>query len=106
MRTPDMFTGKTKLEEIEDMALEEQVPVVRASDPAAIAEQAQKSAVRWLGLDAFHEGDDVALALHEDGHGVLVFVHKAKDGTERSSANFKLSRAQVQKLKIIAQEIP
>jgi hypothetical protein len=105
MRTPDLFTGKTKLEEIEDMVVEEQEPVVRASDPTAIADQAQKAAVRWLGLDAFHEGDDVALALHEDGHGVLVLVAKAKDGTERASVTVKLSKTQVRKLKTLAQEI-
>jgi hypothetical protein len=106
MRTPDLFTGKTKLEEIEALALEEHVPVVRISDPTAIADQAQKTAVRWLGLDAFHEGDDVALALHEDGHGVLVLVAKARDGTERASVTVKLSRAQVMKLAQLSGEIP
>jgi hypothetical protein len=105
LRTPDMFTGKTKLEEVEDMVHEEQASQIRRGDPTAIADNARKSAVRWLGLDAFHEGDDVNLALHEDGHGVLVLV-RTKGDQAYASAQVKLSRAQVQKLKKLGEEIP
>lgn len=103
LRTVDMFTGMTKLEEAES-ALKEEAPELRESGPRDFVAEAEECAVRWLGLDAFHEGDDVKVAIHPAGHAVIVLVHTARDGSVRSASTHKLSRQQWAKLRILARQ--
>lgn len=104
LRTIDMFSGRTALEEAqpEPESFEPEPDDLRAQDPRSLVEKAEDCAVRWLGLDAFHEGDDVKLAIHPDGHAVIVLVstfgpNKAAYGT----STIKLSRVQWEKLKAL-----
>jgi len=112
LRTVGLFTGKTVLEEAEQ-ELEEAEDVTEAAswerpnDPKDMVDVAENTAVRWLGLDVFHEGDDVKVAVHAKGHAVLVFVgtHGPK-GAPCSTATFKISAAQWRKLKNLARAEP
>lgn len=102
LRTIGLFSGKTAVEEAEDLARDE-APQARA--PAGdMVEEDEKAAVRWLGLDTFHEGDDVRVAIHKGGHAVLMLVRTTKDGTVYGTSIHKLSRQQWAKLKQIARE--
>jgi hypothetical protein len=105
MRTVGLFSGKTKQEEVEDMVREEEAAAPRRGDPTAMKEHAEQNAIRWLGLDSFHEGDDVSLALHPKGHGVLILT-AVKNGKPYRTIQMKVTKDQVKKLKIIAKEIP
>ncbi len=106
-RTIDLFTKKTPLEEIEDQVREEAAATREPSknatpeDPTGMVGDAEDAAIRWLGLDAFHEGDDIKVALHPAGHAVLVLVHTTDTGTPRATVTLKLSRTQWQKLRSI-----
>ena len=73
-------------------------------DARAMVEREEDAAIRWLGMDMFHEGDDVRLALHPKGHGVLMIV-RVMNGAPYSTANIKLSRVQVQKLAQFMKEL-
>jgi hypothetical protein len=105
LRTVDLFTGKTPLEEAEHIALEEEDRTERIGDPLALVERAESTAVTWLGLDVFHEGDDVKVAVHPKGHAVIVLVSTSgKDGKPYGTTTIKLSRAQWSKLKSLARQ--
>jgi hypothetical protein len=110
LRTIDMFSGKTVIEEaeakLEAEVIEQEEATARAySDPTAMAEHAEETAIRWLGLDAFHEGDDVKVAEHKAGHAVIVFVNTSgPNKAAHSTATFKLTRQQWSKLKQIVRE--
>ena len=58
LRTIGLFTGKTVMEEAAALA-EEEAPEQREAGPRDIESEAEECAIRWLGLDAFHEGDDI-----------------------------------------------
>jgi len=105
LRTIDMFSGRTKLDEIKEKeqaaeeVIEEEERTATVADDRTLSERAEDTAIRWLGLDAFHEGDDVKVAVHPEGHAVVVLVNthgpmKAPYGTQ----TFKLSRDQWRKL--------
>lgn len=105
LRTLGLFTGKTVLEEAED-ALREEEAEQKTGDPTAMVEAAESAAIRWLGMDAFHEGDDVKVAVHPAGHAVLILVRTAPKGAPYSTVTLKLSRAQWAKLKGLARDDP
>jgi hypothetical protein len=110
LRTISLFSGKTVIEEAEhllevdaaDLA-ETQARAIRTGHPFEMVHEAEDAAVRWLGLDVFHEGDDLKVAVHPKGHAVLVLVRTTgTPGLPYGTATIKLSRAQWAKLKTIA----
>lgn len=104
LRTLGLFTGKTPTEEAETLLYEPEEPEARSSsDPRAMVEKQEEVAITWLGLDAFHEGDDVRVAVHPQGHAVLMFVRADVNGPFHT-ATFKLSKAQWGKLRRLAAE--
>lgn len=108
LRTIDMFSGRTKLDEIKEKeqaaeeVVEEEERTAKAEDLRTLAEKAEDCAIRWLGLDAFHEGDDIKVAVHPEGHAVLVLVstHGPKK-VPYGTTTLKLSRDQWEKLKAL-----
>lgn len=113
LRTIDLFTGKTAFEEAEASlvaeAYEEEERDARANVPRDIVSESEECAVKWLGLDAFHEGDDIKVAVHPKGHAVLMLVNtRAPAGMPIAygTVTHKLSRAQWSKLKKIVKEAP
>lgn len=102
LRTVGLFSGKTVLEEAEQLAAEEE-PEAKTGDPTAMVDHAEACAVRWLGQDAFHEGDDVRVALHSSGAAVMVLV-STRGNAPYATRTFKLTRQQWSKLKQIARE--
>jgi hypothetical protein len=103
LRTIDIFTGKTRLEEAEDMAREEDPMSGAAGGTRDIVLEAEEGAIRWLGLDAFAEGDDIKVAVHQAGHAVVVLVRADAKGGARATVTFKLSRTQWSKLRRLVQ---
>lgn len=101
MRTIDIFTGKTKLEEVEDMLVEEDEFAKPANDaPKDRSDptfEQEETAIRWLGLDGFNVGDDCRVALNGKG-AVLMLIDAAPDGSVRAQREQKLSRKQWTKL--------
>lgn len=91
------------MEEAEDLARDEEQEA-RPSGPRDIVQEAEDGAIRWLGLDAFHEGDDVRLAMHPKGHGVLVFI-STRRGEPYGTTTLKVSRQQIDKLKKIMEDL-
>lgn len=108
LRTIDMFSGRTKLDELKEkeQAAEEEIVeeerTAKAIDERSVVEQVEGCAIRWLGLDAFHEGDDIKVAVHPEGHAVLVLVstHGPKK-VPYGTTILKLSRDQWEKLKAL-----
>ncbi len=96
LRTIDIFTGRTPLETAEDMAREE-ASSQRLEGPRDLIHEAEDCAIRWLGLDAFHEGDDIKVAVHPAGHAVIVLV-STRGNAPYGTSTIKLSRAQWKKL--------
>ena len=108
LRTLSLFSGKTPLEEAEhdlEVAADAAEQVARDKNPLDIAEHAEETAVRWLGLDVFHKGDDIKLAIHAKGHGVIMIIRTTEAGAVYNSSTIKLSKAQVEKLKQLARDI-
>ncbi len=104
LRTRDLFTGRTALEEAEAEA-RDMAPEIRADVPRNLVTEAEDCAVRWLGMDVFHEGDDIKVAVHHAGHAVMVLVDThPPGGAPCSTRTIKLSRAQWAKLKTIVGE--
>lgn len=104
LRTLGLFSKKTVLEEAEALVLEEQPDAARGfKNPLEMVEHGEETAVTWLGLDAFHEGDDVRVAVHPGGHAVLMLVRTNYAGPYGTSL-IKLSKAQFQKLRKILQD--
>lgn len=101
LRMLDIFTRKTPLETAEDMANEEARSPERPAGPRDLVEEAEEGAIRWLGLDVFHEGDDIKVAVHRAGHAALVLVSVNASGPYGTST-IKLSRSQWAKLKRLA----
>jgi hypothetical protein len=102
LRTIGLFNGgKAMLEEAEDLAADE-VDAERLDGPRDLVAEAEEGAIRWLGLDAFHTGDDVKVATHKAGHAVLVLIDTTKSGEAYATRTFKLSKAQWSKLKTLA----
>jgi len=108
LRTVDMFSGRTKLDEIKEKEqaaeeiIEEEERTASVEDTRTLPERAEDTAIRWLGLDAFHEGDDIKVAVHPEGHAVLVLV--ATHGPKKvpyGTTILKLSRDQWEKLKAL-----
>ncbi len=102
LRTISLFSGKTTLEEAEHELVEE-APEQRSNNPLVMVERSEETAIRWLGLDVFHEGDDVKVAVHPKGHAVLLIVRTDKGGPFHT-ASIKLSKVQWSKLKALARE--
>lgn len=103
VRTIGLFTGKTAIEEANDV-LAEEAPAERTGDPTDMVSHGEEAAVRWLGLDAFHEGDDVRVAVHKAGHAVLMLVKTTTAGVAYGTSLHKLSRAQWSKLKQLVKQ--
>lgn len=103
LRTVGLFSGKTVLEEAEQLAAEEEASE-RTGDPTAMVENAEESAIRWLGQDAFHEGDDVRVALHQSGAAVMVLV-STRGNAPYATRTFKLTRQQWSKLVSLARAL-
>lgn len=110
LRTISLFSGKTVLEEAEallevdaaDLA-ETEERAQRTGHPFEMVHCAEETAIRWLGLDVFHEGDDVKVAVHPKGHAVLVLVRTSgPSGNPYGTASVKLSKAQWDKLRMLA----
>jgi hypothetical protein len=94
-----MFTGRTALEQVSD-ELQESAPQERDSSPRDLVAEGEDCAVRWLGMDVFHEGDDIKVAVHKAGHAVLVLVSEHM-GAPCSVRTIKLSKDQWKKLREI-----
>jgi len=106
LRTISFLTGKTPLEEAEEALLEEQ-PIERIGHPLDMVPSAERTAIRWLGLDIFHEGDDVKIAEHPtNGSAVLILVRASVAGTPYSTATIKLSAQQYAKLRQLCVDVP
>ncbi len=103
LRTLGLFSKQTPLEEASAL-LADEVQEVRVAGPRDIVAEAEECAVRWLGLDAFHEGDDIKVAVHKGGHAVMVLVSATGKGAIYGTSTIKLSRTQWSKLKAIANE--
>lgn len=101
-RTIDLFTGKTVAEALEAEALE--AAETRSSAPRDVVLEAEDGAIRWLGLDVFHRGDDVKVAVHKKGHAVLILVSTTRDGVPYGTATLKLSKQQWDKLRSICNQ--
>lgn len=99
-RTISLFSGKTRQEEVEDMVREEETET-RSSEARDIVAEAERGNVRWLGLDAFHEGDDIRIAISKSGAAIVMLVDTTRAGVAYATRSFRLSRKQVQKLKDI-----
>lgn len=112
LRTVSLFSGKTPLEEavmlleVDAVDLSEtEARAQRTGHPFEMVHEAEKTAVRWLGLDAFHEGDDVKVAVHAQGHAVIIFVNTSgPKGAPYGTSSFKMSKAQWAKLKQLARQ--
>ncbi len=106
LRTIDMFSGKTMLEEKKSLDYEEEERDERSDEPRNIVEESEDCAIRWLGLDAFHEhGDDVKIAVHPSGYAVMCLVRTTPQlGIPYATMTVKFSRAQWAKLKRIVRE--
>lgn len=110
LRTLSLFSGKTPLEEAQSLIevdaadlAETEARAQRTGHPFEMVHEAEKTAVRWLGLDAFHEGDDIKVLEHRDGHAVLVIVRTTGSaGAPYGVVNIKLSKAQWSKLRRLA----
>ncbi len=102
LRTVDMFTGRTKLEEtraIPEASPEDEVREETEVTTMSLAEKADNCAIRWLGDDGPPKGDDVKLALHPEGHAVMVLVSSyGPDKAPYGTSTIKLSRVQWMKL--------
>lgn len=105
LRTLGLFTGKTPLEEaVAELEAPKDAPQEeRTGNPLAMVERQEETAVRWLGLDVFTEGDDVRVAVHAKGHAVLMMVRANAHGPYHT-ATLKLSAQQWAKLKKLARE--
>ena len=103
LRTLGLFSGMTPLEEAE-RELHEEAGDVRSDEPRDLSADAESTAIRWLGSDVFHEGDDIKVAVHRMGHAVVVLVYADVNGGARSTVQLKLSKAQWTKLKRLALE--
>ena len=103
LRTINLFSGKTVLEEAEQIAHEEEAMESRPEGPRDLVTEAEDGAIRWLGMDAFNEGDDVKVAVHKGGHAVVVLVSATASGPYGTST-FKLSRKQWTKLRALVKE--
>lgn len=104
LRTIGLFTGRTVLEEAEvSLFVPDEPDAERHGHPLDMVPRAESTAVRWLGMDVFHEGDDIKVALHpHNGTAVIVLVRAPVQGAPHSTATFKLSRVQWAKLKELA----
>lgn len=104
LRTIGIFTGKTPIEEAEALVREE-AGNERQAGPRDVVAEAEDCAIRWLGLDVFHHGDDVRVAVHPEGHAVLLLVSTGgRLGAPYGTTTIKMSRAQWAKLKRLARE--
>lgn len=105
MRTIDLFTGKTKVEEVEDMVAEEaanDAPKNRLEGNERFEQE--ESAIKWLGVDSFDvAGDDLRIAVGKAG-AVLMLIDSTKAGAVYGMREFKLSTKQWAKLKKLAKE--
>ena len=101
-RTLSLFSGKTVLEEAE-VELGDVAPDERTGHPLEMVKTAEDTAIRWLGLDVFHDGDDIKVAVHPNGTAVLVIVRTNASGPY-GTATIKLSRVQWAKLRAIVTE--
>lgn len=106
LRTIGLFTGKTQLEEAEGLLDEEEEQEGQGhQQPRDIVAEAEQAAPRWLGLDVFHEGDDVKV-FTRNGRAIIVLVDtsKSKDGGAYATRSFGLSRSQWSKLRALVRE--
>ena len=104
LRTISFLTGKTPIEEAEDLAREE-LPDQRDDGARDLVAEGEDAAIRWLGLDAFHEGDDVRIAIAPNGTAVLMLVSTTKPlGVPYGVSTLKLSRQQWSKLRKLCRE--
>ena len=101
LRTIGLFSGKTALEEAEGLLDAEDHGERKPPPTRDIVAEAEEAAVRWLGLEVNHEGDDIKVALGKNGKAILVLVdtQKSKDGSAYATRSVYLSRQQWQKLK-------
>lgn len=98
LRTIGMFSGKTMLEEAESLAADE-LQEERPDGPRDLVAEAEDGAIKWLGLDAFHSGDDIKIATHKAGHAVIVLVNTTPKNEVYATRTFKLSAPQWKKLR-------
>lgn len=99
LRTISFLTGKTPLEEASLLLDKEEQDRPPPADRDIVAE-AEEAAVRWFGLDAFHQGDDVKL-VEKNGRAVILLVDTSTNGQAYGCRSFALSRPQYQKLKAL-----
>ena len=103
MRTPDLWTGKTKAQEVEDMLAEEtEQPVKTRIEPKLAQEH---GVTRWLGLTPGPSyADDIRIAVHPKGHAVVMLINTSR-GEPYSTREIMLSRHQWTKLvKLVREE--
>lgn len=107
LRTVGLFTGLTPIEEAERELAEERETTGRYTprDYDSTKHTMIDVAIRWLGMDAFEDGDDVLLAIGPKGDGVLMAITAAKGGYPGRQVHVRLSRKQLRKLKTLADQI-
>jgi hypothetical protein len=102
-----MFTGRTALEEASTL-LEAEDHGDRKPPPVRdIVHEAEELAVRWLGMEQHHDGDDIKIAEHKGGAAVILLIdtQKSSNGSAYATRQFRLSRAQYKKLRQLCRSI-
>ena len=101
LRTIGLFSGKTTLEEAEGLLDVEDHGDRRPPPVRDIVSEAEELAVRWLGVEVSHEGDDIKIAEHRSGHAVVLLIDTSKttNGSAYATRQFRLSKAQWHKLR-------
>jgi hypothetical protein len=108
LRPVDLFTGRTAIKEAEVLLLDEEDRDERPSaarDYDSVKGQMAETAIRWLGMDVFEDGDDVLLAIGPKGDGVLMAVTAGRGICPGRQTHVRLSRKQLLKLKKLADQI-
>jgi hypothetical protein len=100
LRTVDMFSGMTPMEEAERVRSEQApdwgAPAAHASrDHTSCQSQMVETAIEWLRTEENDPGDDVSLAIGPSGNGVLSVLHSSKSGHPSHQAQVRLSSRQI-----------
>ena len=104
LRTIGLFSGRTRLEEVARLEEEERQETRVDAGPRDLGSEMDEAAIRWLGNDAFVQGNDVRLAVRRADGATLLMLVKAAGGTVISTAMWALTEAQRRKLKSLLQK--
>lgn len=107
-RTIDLFTGKTKTEEAEDLVREEEFFEERPDGPRDLKAEAMIGAESWTKLDGVnpdHAGDDLRLLVSSKGHAIMVLSNTTKRGEVYGTRTILISKKQFDKLRKLVENV-